>query len=58
LLPRTAAATLVGAFRAALTQWVRSYCTDDLHALIDQTLDVVGRGLINEIGGTAPSARG
>ena len=26
LVPRTAAATIVGAFRAALTQWVRSAC--------------------------------
>jgi AcrR family transcriptional regulator len=57
LLPRTAGATLVGAFRAALTQWVRSYCADDLHALIDETFDVVGRGLINEIGKAALSAR-
>jgi hypothetical protein len=35
---------------------VRSNCTDDLHALIDETLDVVGRDLINEIGRAALSA--
>jgi len=57
LLARTAGATLVGAFRAALTQWVRSNCTDDLHTLIDATLDVVANGLIAEIGGAASAAR-
>src|SRR5579862_1249508 len=36
LLPRTAAAMIVGAFRASLTQWVRSSCEEDLHALTDQ----------------------
>jgi AcrR family transcriptional regulator len=45
LVPRTAAAMIVGAFRAALTQWVRSSCTDDLHALTDQALDLIDRGL-------------
>jgi AcrR family transcriptional regulator len=45
LLPRTAAAMIVGAFRAALTQWVRSKCREDLHTLIDQTLDLIEHGL-------------
>lgn len=45
LLPRTAAAMIVGAFRAALTQWVRSSCRDDLHALSDHTLGLVEHGL-------------
>ena len=45
LLPRAAAAMIVGAFRAALTQWVRSSCREDLHALIDHVLDLVEHGL-------------
>jgi AcrR family transcriptional regulator len=45
LLPRTAAAMVVAAFRAALTQWVRSSCDDDLHALIDRSLDLIEHGL-------------
>jgi AcrR family transcriptional regulator len=45
LLPRTAAAIIVGAFRAALTQWVRSSCTNDFHALTDQALDLIENGL-------------
>jgi MftR C-terminal domain len=45
LLPRTAAAMIVGAFRAALTQWVRSSCRDDLHTLIDQALDLIEHGI-------------
>jgi AcrR family transcriptional regulator len=45
LLPRTAAAMIVGAFRAALTQWVRSSCGEDLHALTDQALDLIEHGL-------------
>jgi AcrR family transcriptional regulator len=45
LLPRTAAAMIVGAFRAALTQWVRSSCGEDLHALTDQALDLIESGL-------------
>lgn len=45
LLPRTAAAVVVAAFRAALTQWVRSSCCADLHALIDQALDLIEHGL-------------
>ena len=45
LLPRTAAAAMVGAFRAALSQWVRSSGTEDLHALIDRSLDLVTPGL-------------
>ncbi len=45
LMPRTAAAIIVGAFRAALTQWVRSSGKDDLHALTDQALDLIEHGL-------------
>jgi AcrR family transcriptional regulator len=45
LEPRTAAAAVVGAFRAALTQWVRSSCKLDLHALTDRALDLVERGI-------------
>ena len=45
LLPRTAAAIIVGAFRAALTQWVRSGGTEDFHALTDQALDLIEHGL-------------
>ena len=45
LEPRTAAAAVVGAFRAALTQWVRSSCQLDLHALTDRALDLVERGI-------------
>lgn len=45
LLPRAAAAMIVGAFRAALTQWVRSSCREDLHALTDQALDLIEHGL-------------
>jgi AcrR family transcriptional regulator len=43
--PRTAAAVAVAAFRAALTQWVRSSCRDDLHALIDRALDLIEHGV-------------
>jgi AcrR family transcriptional regulator len=45
LLPRTAAAMIVGAFRAALTQWVRASCGQDLHVLTDQALDLIEHGL-------------
>jgi AcrR family transcriptional regulator len=45
LLPRTASAAFVGAFRAALSQWVRSSGTEDLHALTDRALDLVRLGL-------------
>ncbi len=45
LVPRTAAAMIVGAFRAALTQWVRSSCREDLHALTDEALDLIEHGL-------------
>ena len=45
LLPRTAGAMIVGAFRAALTQWVRSSCREDLHTLIDEVLDLIEHGL-------------
>ena len=49
LLPRTAAAAVVGAFRAALTQWVRSSCSEDLHALTDQALDLVWDGVAGQL---------
>jgi TetR/AcrR family transcriptional regulator, regulator of mycofactocin system len=49
LVPRTVGATVVGAFRAALTQWVRSSCREDLHSLLDRALDVVWRGLESEL---------
>lgn len=49
LLPRTAGATIVAAFRAALTQWVRSSCSEDLPALMDRALDLVWRGLASEL---------
>ncbi len=49
LLPRTAAAAVVGAFRAALTQWVRSSCTEDLHVLTDRALDLVGHGIASQL---------
>lgn len=49
LLPRTAAAAVVGAFRAALTQWVRSSCSEDLHALTDRALDLVWHGVASEL---------
>ena len=45
LVPRTAAAMVVGAFRAALTQWVKSGCRQDLHPLVDQALDLIEHGL-------------
>lgn len=45
LVPRAAAAMIVGAFRAALTEWVKSQCRQDLHALIDQSLDLIEHGL-------------
>ncbi len=45
LLPRTASAMIVAGFRAALTQWVRSSCGEDLHALTDQALDLIEHGL-------------
>lgn len=49
LVPRTAGAAVVGAFKAALTQWVRSSCTEDLHSLTDRALDLVLRGLQAEV---------
>ena len=45
LVPRTSAAMIIGAFRAALTAWVRSSCGPDLHSLVDQTLDLTEHGL-------------
>jgi AcrR family transcriptional regulator len=50
LLSRTAGASVVGAFRAALTQWVRSSCAEDLHVLTDRALNVVLDGLAAAIG--------
>lgn len=59
LVPRTAAAMIVGAFRAALTQWVRSSGTEDLHALTDEALDLIEHGLQSVLtrpaGAQAPS---
>jgi AcrR family transcriptional regulator len=49
LVPRTAAAAIVGAFRSALTQWVRSSCSEDLHALTDRALDVVWHGVATQL---------
>jgi AcrR family transcriptional regulator len=57
LLPRTAAATTVAAFRAALTEWVRTSCTADLHDLVDRALDLVEHGLQREMS-TVASAPG
>ena len=57
LLPRTAAAMIVGAFRAALTQWVRSSCRDDLHALTDQALDLIEYGLQPALSRPGPRTR-
>ena len=57
LLARTAAAAMVGAFRAALSQWVRSSGTEDLHALIDQALDLVQPGLDTALQDRATPAR-
>jgi AcrR family transcriptional regulator len=45
LVPRTAGTAVVGAFRAALTQWVRTSCQEDLHDLTNRALDVVLWGL-------------
>jgi AcrR family transcriptional regulator len=56
LLPRTAAAAVVAAFRAALSQWVRSSCADDLHRLIDEALDHVRVGLEAAISSARPPA--
>jgi AcrR family transcriptional regulator len=57
LLPRTAAAMIVGAFRAALTQWVRSSCDQDLHALTDQALDLIDHGLQPALSRPGPRSR-
>jgi AcrR family transcriptional regulator len=57
LLPRTAAAATVGAFRAALAHWVRSSGTEDLHELIDRALDLVSPGLDAALHGRAGSGR-
>lgn len=52
LVPRTIAAAVVGSFRAALSQWVRSSCREDLHLLTDQALEVVSAGLLAQQAGT------
>lgn len=57
LLPRTAAAIIVAAFRAALTEWVRSSGTDDLHGLTDQALDLIELGLQPALSKPARRAR-
>lgn len=49
LLPRAAGAMVVGAFKAAVTQWVRSSGREDLHALTDEALDLVEHGLLSAI---------
>jgi AcrR family transcriptional regulator len=49
LVPRTAAVAIVGAFRSALTEWIRSAATEDLHALTDRAFAVVSRGIAAEL---------
>jgi AcrR family transcriptional regulator len=49
LVPRTAAVAIVGAFRSALREWIRSSATEDLHALTDRAFDVVSRGIAAEL---------
>ncbi|HET6963458.1 MAG TPA: TetR family transcriptional regulator [Acidimicrobiales bacterium] len=56
LLPRTSAAMIVGVFRAALTQWVRSSCVPDLHRLVDQALDLAEHGLRPALSAAPPPA--
>jgi AcrR family transcriptional regulator len=58
LLPRTGAAIIVAAFRAALTEWVRSAGTDDLHCLTDQALDLIEHGLQPALSKASKKARG
>lgn len=58
LMPRTAAAAVVAAFRAALTEWVRSSCQVDLHVLTDRALDLVERGIHAGIGNNLDQAHG
>jgi AcrR family transcriptional regulator len=57
LVPRTASAMIVGGFRAALTQWVRSSCGEDLHALTDQALDLIEHGLQPVLSGEGKQTR-
>ena len=57
LVPRTAAAMIVGAFRAALTQWVRSSGGENLHALTDQALELIEHGLQSALSKPAKQTR-
>ncbi len=57
LLARTGGAAIIGAFKAALTQWVRSSCRDDLHALTDRSLDLVAGGLRRHLRPPAEGSR-
>lgn len=45
LMARAAGAAIVAAFRAALTEWVRSSCREDLRVLTDRSLDLITGGL-------------
>jgi hypothetical protein len=55
LVPRTVSATVVAAFRAALSQWVRGAGADDLHELIDQSFDMIEHGLASAVAASAVS---
>ncbi len=56
LMARTAGAAVVGAFKSALTEWVRSSCTEDLHQLTDRALTLVSSGIVAHMrqGGPTP----
>lgn len=54
LLARTAGAAVVGAFKSALTEWVRSSCTEDLHQLTDRALALVSGGIVAHMQPPAP----
>jgi AcrR family transcriptional regulator len=51
LTARTISATVIAAFRAALSQWVRSGGADDLHALVDTAFDLVEHGVAPALAG-------
>ena len=57
LLPRTVSATVVAAFRAALSQWVRGAGAEDLHELIDRSFDMIEHGLAVAVTGEQPGAK-